>query len=437
MIGKGYLVSLLLVLNALVVALGSASSPSGTMSVASPIASMRSRKGGGGGNPVGALLSYVKESMVRTVDGCGQLWTNHKRCNQIRAKQKDFRDKLQLKWEMEGRMTKEQVKQRLKTVNGGITYDDYAFLAKGKDDRGRLMNICFLVWGAPRFLPYALMFYPEMLPSTFVPPKDGSARESGLEKLSRERSHAVIQTLLDMEKEAKIVPSLAKINIFGKNAQERRMDAMQMMGDLTSRIMTTPSMRGPIGAQFFLNSLEHYFFRPTEISRAENRLIDVPKSMVRGAVLAAEGPSPLTNFLPNFMNRGKVISHIKKISDCDEFLINAAIHLSSLDSSHLIEACNDRFIGGPGRTDDELRESLGEWLNLAVVQPNTKLQQAGGQQFYNANLARFSLLCYNALDAARDERSASYLPRNLFQGQMQNTPDLIEGQTEKTKKNKS
>ena len=122
------------------------------------------------------------------------------------------------------------------------------------------------------------------------------------------------------------------------------------------------------------------------------------------------------------MNRGKLVSHLNKIAECDDFLVDQGIDLGSLDTAHLVEACSERLIGGLGRSDEELRECLSEWLNLSVIQPSEK---AAGK-YYNANLAKFSLLCYNALDATRDERSASYLPRMLYQGQIQDTRTLIE-----------
>jgi LETM1-like protein len=389
------------------------------------------------GNPIGQFAGYIKDSVVRTAEGFGTLYKNHQRCNSIRAKQKDHKDKIQKKLEMEGRLSKDEIKKRLKTVNGGITYEEYVFLIKGKEDRGKLMNMAFITWSAPKFLPYMLMFYPSMLPSPLARTADASGRESGLEKLSRERSHAVIQTLLNIENDAKVVPSFSKLNIFGKKAQEERMDAMGMMGALTSKILSTPCVRGPFGAQLFMNALGHHFYSDQEYSRADNRLIGVPKSLIRGMVTLVEGPSPLTSFFPNFMNRGKVITHIKKITDCDEFLVNEKIDLETLESVHLVEACSERMIGGPGWSDEELRECLSEWLKLSVVQPAAKLQQ--GEQYYNSNLATFSLLCYNALDATRDDRSASYLPRTLFQGQIKDTQDLIEdtASTDKNKKNKN
>jgi len=157
---KRVIIFLALLFTAIPVTLGSAvaapvaASPSASTAAAATVSTTAATGGGGGGNPVMQLVGYVKDSVVRTVDGCGLLWKNHQRCNDIRSKQKTHREKLQSKWEMEGRMTPEEMKNKLKMVNGGITYDEFTFLGKGKEDRGKLMNVVFLMVGAPRFLPY-------------------------------------------------------------------------------------------------------------------------------------------------------------------------------------------------------------------------------------------------------------------------------------------
>jgi hypothetical protein len=194
--------------------------PSSASSVSTPAASVSVSAAATSStpNPVGQLVQYVKTSVVRTVDGCGELWSNHGRCNDIRKKMQQHRDAVREQWETDAidsgvSMTKQDIKQRLKSVQGGITYDDYTFLSKGKEDRGKVMNMVFLMWGAPKFLPYALMFNPDMLPSPFQSVLPTS--ESVAQKMSRERSAAVIETLLAMEKQAVVDGMFAKVNIFG------------------------------------------------------------------------------------------------------------------------------------------------------------------------------------------------------------------------------
>ena len=69
----------------------------GSAVAAPPVASQKTE----GGNPVGQLVGYVKDSVVRTVDGTKEMWSNHGRCKEIRGKQKEHREKLKNEWEFE------------------------------------------------------------------------------------------------------------------------------------------------------------------------------------------------------------------------------------------------------------------------------------------------------------------------------------------------
>ena len=376
--------------------------------------------GGGDGNIVVQLFGLVKDSVVRMVDGSKEMWGNHGRCNEIRAKQKSYRSELKKRWEFEEQgLTPKEMRNRLREVNGGISFEEYMFLSKGKEDRGKLMNMVFLMWGAPKLFPYALMFYPDILPSPFAPPPAFSTKETKLEKMARERAHAVIQTFLSLEKEAHSTPAIAKINIFGRKKQQRTMDTIDSLGRQVATIMSTPGAKDEVGAQMILKSMDLLLYKKDEdFTRGEKRLIQVPKSVVGGLLTAISGPTPLTGITPNFMRRGTVSTHLQKILEADKFLVTENVDLGSLSTTHLIEACNDRMIfAGPGRSDDELRKGLADWLDLAVVQPTDRIQRTG--EFYNDALARATLMSYYSLEGARDSRCASYLPRTMFQGQLQ------------------
>eukprot|EP00980_Cylindrotheca_fusiformis_P016691 scaffold5024_cov136-Cylindrotheca_fusiformis.AAC.20 len=368
------------------------------------------------GNPAIQLLGYLKDSIVRTIDGTKEMWSNHGRCKEIRGKQKDYRDQIKKQWEFEGKdLTPQEMKKKLQSMNGGITYDEFVFLSKGKEDRGRLMNLIFLMWGAPKVFPYALMFYPDILPTPFQPLPDASGRETKLEKLSRQRSHIVIQTLLRLEKEAKEVPGLSKLNIFGKKRQLRKMDEIHGMGTAIGTVMNTPGATNGIGANQTLGALEDFLYKKEPLVRQEKRLVGVPKAIILGLANAVNGPAPLTGVQPNFLRRGAVLTHIQKIADSDNFLVSENIDLGTLSTARLLEACSDRMIGGPQRSDEELRQGLSDWLNLAVIQPSNRTAVSG--EHFNENLARTALLSYYSMDGARDARSSSFLPRLMFQGQ--------------------
>ena len=117
------------------------------------------------------------------------------------------------------------------------------------------------------------------------------------------------------------------------------------------------------------------------------------------------------------------------------------------------------MIGTPETSEKELRNGLSKWLDLTERKPDSSLSLAfstessgedtmaiqdatnlskdkavlmtsttvdsmpvvsanavnnGIPKYYNANLAKFALMCYNAVDGTRDIRSASALPRFLF-----------------------
>lgn len=380
------------------------------------------------------LVGYLKDSLIRTVDGIKEMWDNHGRCKEIRTKQNDYREKLKKRWEFEEKgLTPKEMKDRLSKIKGGITYDEFVFLIKGKEDRGKLMNLMFLMWGAPRFLPYALMFYPEILPSPFAHLPDISGKESKLQKLSRERSHATLRALIAIENEAKAVPALAKLNIFGKKGQLRRMDEMDGLGKTIGQLMTTPNITtGSVGGSVVLNTMENLLYRAAEdFSRAEKRLVQVPKGVTTGIMSAMRGPNLFQNFMPHFLKRGQVLNHLLKLAEIDNFLVQENIDLYDLSTARLLEACNDRMIGGPGRSDDELREELGDWLVLAVKQPTERIQRTG--EYFNQNLARMALMSFYCVVGSSDARSASYLPRLMYQGR-QEDEDASDSSSKKSRK---
>jgi hypothetical protein len=399
-------------------------------------------------NPVGQLVGYVKTSVVRTVDGCQELWSNHGRCNEIRKKMSQHRALVQEQWESEAvdsgvTMTKQDIKQRLKSVQGGITYDDYIFLQKGKEDRGKVLNMGFLMWGAPKFLPYAMMFNPDMLPSPFqsvIPTTETSAQ-----KLSRERSAAVIETLLAMEKNVVVNGMFAKMNIFGGKKREEQKAQLADITSRTASLMRAPQMQAATntavatntgaGASLVLQQLESHLYSATEFTKSEKRCNQVPACIAKGLGNVIGGGGMFAAIAPSFLARGKVMGHIKKVADADEFITQSDIDLKSINKRLLKEACNERLIGGPNRSEDELRSNLQDWLNLVVTQPAARLQKAAAANgagpdpasssasslsvpslYYNENLARLALMGYYSCVSVRDARSASVLPRLLFGG---------------------
>lgn len=418
-----------------------------------------------GPNVVVQLANYLKDSVVRTVTGCGQLWSNHQQCNEIRKKQSVFRAQLQHQWEAQNLYeteSRKQVLQRLQREQGGITYDEYIFLRRGKEDRGKVLNLSFLIWGAPRFLPYALMFNPEMLPSPFQADKAMVGESSVADTLSRERAQAVLSTLMIMEKQAVAVSRgyLSNLNIFGKKKQhDKKQDLAKVVTETgevfrRSALLTAPS--APT-ATHLLERFAPYLYRvDIDFNRAEQRLCHVPACIVQGigrAVLGQGVPGVVAQLTPAFLHRGKLIGHIQKVAAADNFLVQANIDLDTVPQRLIQEACQERLMdAGPHRSLKDLRASLNEWLQLTTAKPSlanfatvpplmvapveTESDVESNNNhlpwipvvYYNGNLARMVLMAYYGCAAARDSRCASRLPQLLYKGGSESqTVDKVKG----------
>jgi len=431
------------------------SSSSSTV-VASPpgVAVAATEESSGGSNGVSQMVGYVKDSIVRSIDGCKTMWSNHGQCNAIRSKQKLYKQSLKDQWLEEGALSGKQINQLLKTESGGISFEEYQFLQQGKVDRSKVTQLMFMSWGAPRFLPYYIMFFPDMLPSPFLPaPKVGA--ETKWSELSRSRSHAVVKTLLDLERDARQVPALAKLNFFGRKAQQQSMERTHQIGLSTYQLLMSPptavitkkivvknpkkgaeekmeEIQTPHGPTTILRTIDNLIYGSSSVdssstttsnkkeggafSAQETNLSLLPKSIIKGMGSLIDGgkSNPTDAILPTYFGRRKVLAHLQKVKECDDFLVKEKVDIASLGTKQLRDVCSDRLYDCMGRTDEEMKSMLREWLDLVVTQPQSKVA-AGGVSF-NDNLARTALMCYYSLESAQDARAASYLPGALFRG---------------------
>lgn len=367
-----------------------------------------------------ALALYVKNSITRTIDGCGELWTNYGTCKDIRAKIKSHQDFVKDDWVRRGlfEANSKQLKQRVQEYIGGISFEEYAFLQKGKEDRSKIVSLAFLSVGAPRFLPYAIMFSPDMLPSPFKPPVDEKTGETLFEKNSRERSNIILQTLLNLEKDARVIPFAARLNIFGRKKQEQAMKSVDDMNSKIGNFLEYTGIQSRDGARQLLEKLEPLLFSSEEFPRAVSRLSQVPMSITRGLGNALLGEGFLNNFSPAFMQRGRLIGHLKKIAEADTFLVDAGVDLSTIPLALLRETCSERLIGSPGMSPSDLANSLQDWLTLVEEEPGQRQKLSTSPLHYNGNLARTALLGYYAMQGTQDDGAACKLPRLLYRGKM-------------------
>eukprot|EP00977_Amphora_coffeiformis_P004869 scaffold1048_cov90-Amphora_coffeaeformis.AAC.2 len=304
------------------------------------------------------------------------------------------------------------MKERLKTTIGGISFEEYDFLQKGKEDRSKLMSLGFIVFGAPRFLPYALMFQPDMLPRPLKPPMVGN--ETPWEKFSRERSAVILETLLKLEKDARTVPALAKLNIFGRGKQQAKMEGVKSFNQQVHEFLVTTGLEH--GARPLLDQLEPWLYSNQPFPRAVSRLSQVPLSITKGLGDALLGGGLLNNISPSFMRRGRLVGHLRKVAECDAFLVETNVNISSIPTWLLRETCSDRLVGSAGMSTEILQARLQEWLTLVEAEPRRRLesQSTASQLYYNDNLARTALMGYYAMQGTADEGTACNLPRALY-----------------------
>lgn len=371
-------------------------------------------------NAIGNFVGYIKTTITRFIDGGQELWVNYGTCKDIRSKIKAYQDTCRDQWLEQGLYKDEkEMKDRLKSTIGGISFEEYDFLQKGKEDRSKLMSLGFIVFGAPRFLPYALMFQPDMLPRPLKPPL--MVRDETLwEKLSRERSAIIVETLLKLEKDARTIPALAKINIFGRTKQQTKMENMRSFNQQILDFLSTTGVEN--GARPLLEQLEPWLYSNQPFPRAVSRLSQVPMAITKGLGDALLGGGLLNSISPAFMQRGRLVGHLRKVAECDTFLVNTNVNISTIPTWLLRETCSDRLMGSAGMSTEALQARLQEWLTLIEAEPRQRLESSStASQYYNDNLARTALMGYYAMQGTQDEGTACTLPRALYRSSTRST----------------
>ncbi|KAL7528951.1 hypothetical protein ACHAWF_002781, partial [Thalassiosira exigua] len=238
-------------------------------------------------------------------------------------------------------------------------------------------------------------------------------------EVSRERCHAVISTMLDAERGARVAPWTSKLNPFGRKATERAMERMGGMIATGCQWMEAYGATGSNGGRTVMKALKPQLYSAEPLKKQQRLLAGnvVPRPILKG-LSKAIGADPL--------NKGSspfgigVVKHIESVTLADEFLVDQEVDLASVDPVLLAEACSARLIGGQGWTDDERREALASWLRETEVAPREVVAAAvaeGGTRHFHGNLARAALMTYNVVDGTRDARADSMLLRAMYRGQ--------------------
>lgn len=290
---------------------------------------------------------------------------------------------------------------------GGISYEEYDFLLKGLVDRNKLFAVAVVSLCLPNYFVYYLWSFPDMMPSPFLKGKD-------MKEISRERCHAVLSTLLDIEKGARVAPWSSKLNPFGRKATERAMNRLDSFITMGCANMEEYGASGVNGGKMILKKLKPQLYLTDPLTKQQRLLAGniLPKQIMKGLTKAI-GADPL--------NKGSspfgigAVKHIESVTLADEFLVDQGVEVNSINSALLAEACSARLIGGPDWTDEERKEGLASWLQETEIMPRETTKD--GTVYYNGSLARAALMCYNVVDGTRDSRADSSLLRVMYQGQ--------------------
>jgi len=123
-------------------------------------------------------------------------------------------------------------------------------MKRGVEDRWKIINVLMLMTFAKDVAPYALMYNPGMLPSTFSSRwYVGKGEERGsddvnsgyvreLVEMDRKRAHAVIDTLNRIEHDCVNAGFVEALNPFGKNKVKRRMEGMKEVAGVVRTAMS-------------------------------------------------------------------------------------------------------------------------------------------------------------------------------------------------------
>jgi len=361
---------------------------------------------------------FIKDQISHTVSATQNSFRAHIRCNDIRSKQRSFRESLRSEWQVLG-LENKVISERLKKVNGGINFDEFVFLQQGREDRIRVIRIVACALFFPKIFPYMIFYLPNGMPSHFEKPVN-VMDETILKALSRQRSHGVLDMIINVENKAfNVIGSGLNLNPFasGKAAETNTFKriAATAVDLLKSGNFDPSTVLGCINEDI-------YYFEGTKHRKVV--LQDIPVPLLKNLNTVITGRNSFVDrVLPGFLVRAYIDEHLKKINEADDFLINQQIDLEKLSNNDIVEACNARLIGTIGRSTEEMKNQLNTWLEQTTIVPAMRVQETG--EVFDGHLARTALMAYFALEATKDERSGSVLPRLLFTS----TPSLPEDQT--------
>ena len=203
-------------------------------------------------NVIKSVLTSIGSTLTTARKSTTQLYRNHKLTSSIRT--------------------------RHKSEPASISYEEFSLMKRNEQDRWKVLNVLSLLVFASDVAPYAIMFYPRMLPSTFEARHQGEGGAEGipasyvqevrppliifyphtlhtplrivkqhaadtpsqLMQDERDRSKAVVETLLAVEASCHKAGFLEGLNPFGKAGVRKRQETLKDVKAEMERIATLP-----------------------------------------------------------------------------------------------------------------------------------------------------------------------------------------------------
>jgi hypothetical protein len=323
------------------------------------------------------------------------------------------------------------LKKRVKAEgDGSLTYSEYKFLERSKDDFMKCVRLGLTASVSPELFFYSYIVVPAIsvdnpwawvqLPSAFDNEKEQGMRNRI--KIKR-RQHAVMRGMTNLM-ENSIDDAPAKM-------RAQRMAQMERV-KLACKALSGKSFDAAIGV------LEPYYTATTTVadngSSSNNKNKNIKKAAAVGAVksntkrmlhsrkkdgkqridMCLDGLPWVTvkdacksfgfDGLPNIfvlrrLNKGELSKHFDTIRKADEHLDK--IGVQSLTDTELADVCMERCISIDNtRSTGELRKDVGEWLSLVQEPPTSKEQ-------YNDQNLRLIMAGLHTVKGARRSRFGS------------------------------
>ena len=183
----------------------------------------------------------------------------------------------------------------------------------------------------------------------------------------RDRSKAVVETLLAVETACHKAGFLEGLNPFGKAGVRKRQEILKDVKSEMERIAVLPPSEAVKEVEkhcYFPPSADKNLRKSRAAERAVRRFANVPAPLASGLsrITGPTGPIPL----PHFMLRGSLHKHVTSVIASDDFLaLKGAGAVESLGAASVLELCRERGILNVGSSLPALRERLRAWVEDA------------------------------------------------------------------------